>query len=161
VTLSVPGPEVSENLSVEAFINIAVREQLFEDRLPLANIRIIGVLSPAANVFVGPATRLISKLTSVADVLSPLVTGRVTHTAGMAGLTLAVLTEFARRARLTVPLLFSVRALAGLSLCLTGFTALAAMTVAVELKLGRDAAALTFAADKELSALRVVGCHTE
>jgi hypothetical protein len=141
VTLSVPGPEVSENLSVEAFVNIAVREQLFEDRLPLANICVIGVLSPAANVFVGPATRLISELSSVADVLSPLVTSRVAYCA--------------------LPLSFSVRTLAGLSPCFTSNTALAAMTVAVELKLGRDAAALTFAADKELSALRVVGCHTE
>jgi hypothetical protein len=55
--------------------------------------------------------------------------------------------------------LTTVRAFAGLSCRLTGFTALAAMTVAVELIVVRDAPASAFATDVKFASLCVVCCH--
>ena len=88
---------------MQAFVDIPIREELFECLLPLTNHSIVSSLWADDNVLKGPASGLNSKLASVADMLASLGTSWITNNAGVATLTLAMHAEFVWRAELTIP----------------------------------------------------------
>ena len=95
---------------MQAFVDIPIREERFERLLPLTNHSIVSSLWADDDVLKRPPSRLRCELASVADMLASLVTSRVTNNAGVATLTLAMLTEFVWTAELAIPALKTVPA---------------------------------------------------
>ena len=76
-----------------------------------------------------------------------------------AGSSFIVFTERSGVADAAIVRLATVGAFVSLSLRLTGFTTLAAMSVPIEFIIVTDATTSAFTTNKEVTALRVVRCH--
>ena len=104
---------------MQAFVDIPIREERFERLLPLANRSIVGSLWADDDVLKGPASRLHSKLSCIADMLASFIAHWITHNAGVTNLVLAMLTEFVWTAQLTITAMTTVLANASTTTILT------------------------------------------